>query len=35
MEQYGINNVRGGSYVQIKLDKIIIENLDIAIGKLS
>ena len=28
MDKYGINNVRGGSYVQIKLDKITIENLE-------
>ena len=27
MDAYGINNVRGGSYVQIKLDKVTIENL--------
>jgi hypothetical protein len=27
MDKYGINNVRGGSYVQIKLDKVTIENL--------
>ena len=28
MDKYGINNVRGGSYVQIKLDKVTIENLE-------
>jgi hypothetical protein len=28
MDIYGINNVRGGSYVQIKLDKVTIENLE-------
>lgn len=27
MDRYGINNVRGGSYVQIKLDELTIENL--------
>jgi hypothetical protein len=28
MDKYGINNVRGGSYVQLKLDKITIQNLE-------
>ena len=28
MDKFGINNVRGGSYVQIKLDKVTIENLE-------
>ena len=28
MDKYGINNVRGGSYVQIKLDKVTIESLE-------
>jgi hypothetical protein len=28
MDMYGVNNVRGGSYVKIKLDKITIENLE-------
>ena len=28
MDKYGVNNVRGGSYVQIKLDKVTIENLE-------
>ena len=28
MDKYGIDNVRGGSYVQIKLDKVTIENLE-------
>jgi cellular nucleic acid-binding protein len=28
MDKFGINNVRGGSYVQIKLDTVTIENLE-------
>ena len=28
MDKFGVNNVRGGSYVQIKLDKVTIENLE-------
>ena len=28
MDKYGINNVRGGSYVQLKLDKVTIQNLE-------
>jgi len=28
MDKYGINNVRGGSYVQIKLDKVTIDSLE-------
>ena len=34
MDKYGVNNVRGGSYVQIKLDKVTIENLEKIVSKI-